>query len=117
MAATATVSATSQPALTTRPEPTQDGLIAQLRADLTAERAINLRMSGYLDEVLGAEMPDHAVPGWEAEDFWAFWDTLAVQSLRDDDMARRGGGEADPIPVMEPPPATDAAQAATRHAA
>ena len=114
---TATVSATPHAAPTQRPGPTQDDLIAQLRADLTAERAISLRLSGYLGEVLGVELPDEMVPGWEARDYAVFWEKLAVDSLRDDDLGRRGGGPDEPIPVMGPPPATDAPPGSARHAA
>ena len=114
MTATATVSATPQPAPPRRPELTKDDLIAQLRADLTAERAINLRLSGYLDEVLGVEMPEDMVAGWEGGDFLTYWEKLAAESLRNEDLSRRYHREGEPIPVMGPP---DASQAATHHAA
>jgi hypothetical protein len=113
MTATASVTPqpeTKQPRRPERPEPTKDDLIAQLRADLTAERAINLRLSGYLDEVLGVELPDEYVPGWEGGDFAAYWEQLAVKSLYEDDLARRYHREGEPIPVMGPPPPADAPQ-------
>ena len=100
-----------------RPEPTQDDLIAQLRADLTAERAVSLRLAGFVGDVLGVAPPNAAVPGWEAGDFWRHWQEAATRSLRADDRERRGGGPDDPIPVMGPPPATDALPESTRHAA
>jgi hypothetical protein len=113
MTATASVTPqpkTKQPPRTKRPEPTQDDLIAQLRANLIEERAVNLRLSGYLDEVLGVEVPDEYVPGWEGPDFAAYWEKLAIRSLHDDDLGRRNPGEGEPIPVMGPPPAADAPQ-------
>jgi hypothetical protein len=87
-----------------RPEPSDDDLIAQLRADLTEERARTLRLAGYIDEVLGEAVPDvEAISGWEAEDFWGYWLKEAEEDLMDDDRSRRAFWKREPIPVMGPP--------------
>jgi len=85
-----------------RPEPTDAQLIAQLRADLIAERARTMRMAEYVEEVLEAEFPeDVAVVGWErGEDWQAYWSQRAEEDLRRDDWWRRARWRRLPVPVM-----------------
>jgi hypothetical protein len=85
-----------------RPEPTEAQLIAQLRADLVAERAWSMRMAEYVEEVLEAALPeDAAVVGWERDEDWqAYWSKRAEEDLRRDDWWRRARWRRSPIPVM-----------------
>lgn len=82
--------------------PTKDEIIAQLRADMIAERAWSLRLVEYIDDVLCAEVPDEdqPVPAWEAQDFRAYWEKQARLSLGDDDAERHPHNEGEPVPVM-----------------
>ena len=57
-----------------RPEPTDEETIAQLRADLLAERAWSMRLVEYIDEVLDEAVPDdEAIAGWEGHDWREYW--------------------------------------------
>jgi hypothetical protein len=96
-----TAPADTAPAPIKPSETPPDEIIAQLRADLTEDRARLLRLEEYIAEVLGAEPPDdQPVPAWEGPDFGRYWDERAADSLKDDDRARVNAYRRGVIPVM-----------------